>query len=197
MKQELVQIRNIIEEIMQLKVPEEVAKKAINMFTKKTIARGDIVVHVGDMQKEIYFVTSGLLRSYYIDINGNDITRFFADEGSLFCIETLIDNKPSKRCIEALEDCTIATVQCKDLKNLIDDDLYCMKAYTKILERSLEYKIERESSFLLKSATERYLDFKRRYPELEKRINQVYIASYIGITPVSLSRIRRTIIEEA
>lgn len=196
MKEEFAQIQKTIEEFMQVKIPEEVLKKAINMFTKKIIAKGDIVVRVGDIQKEIYFVTSGLLRSYYIDINGNDVTRFFTKEGSLFCLEILFDNKPSKRCIEALEDCTVVAIQCKDLKKLIEDNIYCMKAYTKILERSLEYKIERESSFLLKSATERYLNFKRMYPELEKRINQAYIASYIGITPVSLSRIRRTIIEE-
>jgi CRP-like cAMP-binding protein len=196
MKEEFIQIQNIIEEFMQVKMPEEVVKKAINMFTKNIIAKGEIVVHVGDIQKKIYFVISGLLRSYYIDINGDDVTRFFTKEGSLFCLEILFGNKPSKRCIEALEDCTVVAIKCKDLKKLIEDNTYCMKAYTKILERSLEYKIERESSFLLKSATERYLDFKRMYPELEKRINQAYIASYIGITPVSLSRIRRTIIEE-
>lgn len=196
MKEELIQIQNTIEKFMQAKIPQEVVKKSANMFTKKIITKGDIVVHVGDIKKEIYFVTAGLLRSYYIDINGNDVTRFFTKEGALFCLEILFDNKPSKRCIEALEDCTVMTIQYKDLKKLIEDNIYCMKAYTKMLERSLEYKIERESGFLLKSATERYLDFKRMYPELEKRINQAYIASYIGITPVSLSRIRRTIIEE-
>lgn len=196
MKKEFAYIQNTIEEFMQLKIPEEVVLKAINMFTKKTISKGDIVVHVGDIEKEICFVTSGLFRSYYIDINGNDVTRFFTKEGEILSLEILFNNKPSKRCIEALEDSTVMAIQYEDLKKLIEDNIYCMKAYTKILEHSLEYKIERESSFLLKSATERYLDFKRMYPELEKRINQAYIASYIGITPVSLSRIRRTISEE-
>jgi len=64
------------------------------------------------------------------------------------------------------------------------------------LEKTIVYKMHRENAFLIKSATERYLDFKREFPLLEKRVNQSYIASYLGITPVSLSRIRRTIREE-
>lgn len=196
MLKELLQMQKIAEDFMQVKVPGEVVEKAADMFTMKTITKGDIVVHVGGIQKEIYFVISGLLRSYYIDINGNDVTRFFTKEGSLCCHEILFNKEPSKRCIEALEDCKILVIRDEDFKKLIEYNMYCMKIYIKVLEQSLRYKIERESSFLLKSATERYLDFKRMYPELEKRVNQAYIASYLGITPVSLSRIRRTISEE-
>lgn len=196
MTDEFAQIQNSIELLMHDKMPQEVVNKAKNKFTKKTIDKGDILVYQEAVQKEIYFVTSGLLRSYYIDMNGNDVTRFFSKEGSVLCYEILFDHKPSNRSVEALEDCVVMAIPCNDLKNLIEDHIYCMKAYTKLLERKLEYKIQRESSFLLKSATERYLDFKKRYPKLEKRINQAYIASYIGITPVSLSRIRRTIAEE-
>ena len=56
--------------------------------------------------------------------------------------------------------------------------------------------MNRESEFQIKSATERYIDFKKEFPNLEKRVNQSYISSYLGITAVSLSRIRRTIREE-
>lgn len=196
MKDEFAQIQNSIELLMQDNMPQEVVDKAMTMFTKKTIPKGDILVHQGAVQNEIYFVTSGLLRSYYIDMNGNDVTRFFSKEGSLLCYERLFDHKPSNRSVEALEECVVMVIQCNNFKTLIEDHLYCMKAYTRLLERKLEYKIQRESSFLLKSATERYVDFKRMYPTLEKRIHQAYIASYIGITPVSLSRIRRTIAEE-
>ncbi|MDP1509964.1 Crp/Fnr family transcriptional regulator [Paenibacillus sp. CMAA1739] len=196
MKDEFAQIQNSIELLMQDKLPQEVVNHAMNKFTKKKIAKGDLLVHQGVVQKEIYFVISGLLRSFYIDVNGDDITRFFSKEGSVLCYEILFDHKPSNRCIEALEDSVVMAMSCNDFKKLIENHIYCMKAYTKLLERKLEYKIQRESSFLLKSATERYLDFRKRYPQLEKRINLAYIASYIGITPVSLSRIRRAIAEE-
>lgn len=185
----------IVERFMQVKIPSEIVEKAANMITSRVISKGEVIVHVGDMQKEVYFIKSGLLRSYYIDINGKDVTRFFIKEDSLCCTEILFNQEPSKRCIEALEDCSVLAINGSEFKELIGAHKYCIEAYIKMLECSLRYKIERESSFLLKSATERYLDFKRMYPQLEGRVNQMYIASYLGITPVSLSRIRRTIRE--
>lgn len=189
-----IKMQKMIENFMQAKMPDEVAKKAESMFKSKIISKGEIVVHVGDNQNEIYFIISGLLRSYYIDMNGNDVTHFFPRKGTLCCAEALFSEGPSKHCIEALEDCDVLAIKVSDFKELIED-IYCMKAYMKVLEYSFRYKIERESSFLLKSATERYLDFKNRYPELEGRTHQAYIASYLGITPVSLSRIKRAIRE--
>jgi CRP-like cAMP-binding protein len=193
----LEQIKQMVEKYMQVEMPDEVFKKVVGMVKSRTISKGEIVVHVGDVQKDLYFVISGLLRSYYIDINGNDVTRFFMKENSLCCSEILLKQEPSKCCIEALDDCKVLVINERNLRELIEGNMYCMKAYIKTLEDSIVYKIDRESSFLLKSATERYLDFKREYAQLEERVNQAYIASYLGITPVSLSRIRRTIREEA
>ena len=191
----LVQMQQMIENFMQVKMPDEVLKKLGNMFKSRMIPKGEVVVHVGDIQEELYFVISGLLRSYYIDINGNDVTHFFPKEGSLCCSEILFNQGPSKHCTEALDDCKVLAINVSDFKELIEADIYCMKAYIKALEYSFSYKIERESSFLLKSATERYLDFKKMYPQLDGRLNQAYIASYLGITAVSLSRIKRAIRE--
>lgn len=82
------------------------------------------------------------------------------------------------------------------MKSLFGEDIYWIKIWNQLLQNSIRYKIYRESCFLTESATERYIDFKRRHPDLEKRVNQSYIVSYLGITPVSLSRIRRMIKEE-
>lgn len=68
--------------------------------------------------------------------------------------------------------------------------------YIKKLEETIIYKMNRENGFQTKSETERYLEFKRSYYEIENRVNQSCIASYLGVSPVSLSRIRRTIKEE-
>lgn len=189
----LVQMQHMIEKFVQAKMPNEVIKKIENIFKNKKISKGDIVKQVGDIENEIYFVLSGLLRSYYIDINGNEITHFFPRRGTLCFGEALFCEGPSRHCVEALEDCEVLEVSVNDFKKLVEENIYCMKAHIKLLEYSFKYKIERESSFLLKSATERYLDFKSMYPELEGRVNQAYIASYLGITPVSLSRIKRAI----
>lgn len=94
-----------------------------------------------------------------------------------------------------MKKCVIGTWGChvSDFKSIIASDSEVSKAYIWLLENSLAYKIHRENSFLIKSATERYVDFKRENPDLERRVNQKYIASYLGITPVSLSRIRRAL----
>lgn len=191
----LVQFQEMVENFTQSKIPDKVVKKAESMFKSRNILKGEILVHVGDIQNELYIVLSGLMRSYYIDINGNDITRFFPRKGTL-CGEVLFSEGPSNHCIEALEDCEVLVISVNDFRNLVEEEIYCTKAHLKALEHSFRYKIERESSFLLKSATERYLDFKKRYSELEGKVSQAYIASYLGITPVSLSRIKRVIREQ-
>jgi len=71
-----------------------------------------------------------------------------------------------------------------------------LSVYVGILENTLREKLLRENALLSKCATERYLDLKDRIPGIEDRVSQAHIASYIGITPVSLSRIRRTLREE-
>ena len=69
------------------------------------------------------------------------------------------------------------------------------KIWNHMLQNAIEYKIYRESCFLMETATKRYLSFRKSYSELEKRVSQAHIASYLGITPVSLSRIRKSIKE--
>lgn len=194
--EELIQMRQMIEEFIQLKMPDDIFKKLENMFKVKKISKGEMIVHIGDISKELYLVLSGVLRSYYIDIKGNDVTHFFPMRSTLCCGESLFIEGPSKHCTEALEDCVVLAANVADVKKLIEEDIYFMKVHLKTLECSFKYKINRESSFLMKTATERYLDFKSMYPELDGHVYQAYIASYLGITPVSLSRIKRALREQ-
>lgn len=177
-------------------ISKEHIESVLQVANLKELKKGEILVHIGDIPKELYFIISGLIRSYYIDMNGNDVTRYFITENSFCCAEMLLMKEPFNCCFEALEDCRLICFDGNNFKSLITGDVNYMKAYIKALEQSIIYKIGRENSFLLKSAVERYLDFKKKYVNLEERVHQSHIASYLGITPVSLSRIRRTIKEE-
>ncbi|WP_238322989.1 Crp/Fnr family transcriptional regulator [Gorillibacterium massiliense] len=181
---------------MKENMSAEIADRLQHAAFPISLPKGEILVHAGDHQTELYFVRGGILRSYYLDRDGNDMTKHFLEENAFCGSESLIRQEPSTCCIEALEDSEILAFHASDIKNLIRTFPYCMNVYAKGLEAVIRYKMDREISFLVKSATERYLDFKRMHPQLEKRVNQAYIASYIGITPISLSRIRRTIREE-
>ncbi|MFR5190063.1 MAG: Crp/Fnr family transcriptional regulator [Clostridia bacterium] len=152
--------------------------------------------NIGEKQTEVYLLYKGLARSYYLDINGNDITKMFMKEND-FCVgESLFENEPSIQGVEALEDMKTLKFDAKELKRLLLSDKYLTDLYMRYLENSLIYKMKRESSFQIMSATERYLRFQKDYKDIENRVNQSYIASYLGIAPESLSRIKRTIKEE-
>lgn len=164
-------------------------------FSEVKVKKGETLIHIGDSCKFLYFVVRGVMRDYYIDKDGNDATRFFNQEGSICGADGMFIDFPSSICTEALEDSLLLKCSYADFRGFIRDYSAFREAWTVALEMSLAYKIKRENCFLTQSAAERYIDFKRSNPELEKRVSQKHIASYLGITPVSLSRIRRAIRE--
>lgn len=167
---------------------EEITKLA----NKKSFKSKDKVSNIGEKDDKFMFLLSGLIRLYYVDIEGNDITRFFSTEGDIIGGVGGIEN-PFAR--EAIEDCELLVFNAKKLMDIIDTDIDLLRLFNKILKEGIDYKVYRESSFLMLSATERYINFKKMHPSMEKRVSQMHIASYLGITPVSLSRIRRAIKE--
>ena len=183
----------IIENKYGFGIPKEILEATRSCFHEVKINKNEILIHIGTRQSKMYFVVTGILRDYYIDQEGNDKTRFFMSEGSMCGAEGLLISEPSAACTEALENCTLLSVNCKDFRDMLEKHSLLKDMWIICLEMSLKYKIRRENSFLMKSAAERYIDFKKDNFLLEKRVSQKYIASYLGITPVSLSRIRRII----
>lgn len=190
--QTLDEVIEIVQSANKIQLLKEKVKPIFEQMTYYKKEKNQIVSQIGDINRNMNVLISGILRLYYIDANGNDITRFFGTKGNISI--GLDERQPY--AVEALEDCEFFSVEWKKFKRFASEDIYWIKIWNQLLQKSMRYKIYRESSFLTESATERYIDFKRMYPELEKQVNQAYIASYLGITPVSLSRIRRTIKEK-
>lgn len=178
-----------------INIPTGLIDKFSSVVSEIKIKKGNTLFRIGEKSNYLFFVVSGILRDYYIDDDGNDITRFISQEGGICGGDSLISNEPSIICTEALENCVLMRCPVLDFKKIIENDSDGIKLYVWLLESSLAYKIRRENSFLVKSATERYIDFKCENPGIEKCISQKYIASYLGITPESLSRIRRALKE--
>lgn len=176
---------------LDLKVCADLFQNAEIMSYEK----GDVILRMGDPCLSLGYVFSGAVRGYYLDKNGNDITRNFYMEHTFFLDEGLVDYKESACTYEALEYCRIVLLPIHVLKAKIYDNNNLKNLYLKGLEQSIRYKIARENSFLIQSATERYIDFKRNYGDLEHRVKQSHIATYLGITAESLSRIRRQLRE--
>lgn len=161
---------------------------AISSF--RVIAQGSLIASIGDGTGYSGLMLNGTARSYYIDSEGNDITRGFAVEGSLFMDEGLYGYDERICMWEALEDSTVMLCETSRVKDLIRSNAAFKDLWICLLEMSVRYKLYRENEFLVESAAERYMHFKKLYPEVCRRVPQKHIATYLGITPESLSRIR-------
>jgi CRP-like cAMP-binding protein len=161
-------------------------------FTAKTIDRDGYFIRAGD--ESVYFgiVEKGLFRSFYIDDRGHDITKGFFPAGSiLFSYAAYVDNTASAYSIQALEDCSILVARIEELEGVIRDRSALIGFVKDVFDRVMIEKERRSNGFVLLDSAGRYLRFLRENPGLEARIRQYHLASYLGITPVSLSRLRK------
>ena len=178
-----------------LVISEDAISKAIGFSRFKVYSKGEIIARTGDKAATAGLVINGVIRSYYIDTEGNDITQYFAAEAS-WCIDSgMIGFDEMQANWEAIEDTTVMLFDVKDMKELIYSDESLKNVWISVLESGMRYKVYRENGFLVENATERYIAFRKRYPMLSKRVPQHYIATYLGITPESLSRIRSSLKE--
>lgn len=189
------QLRNLADRF-KLSISEDIIEKVIRFSTFKVYSKGEVMARTGDRAKYAGIVINGVARSYYIDNDGNDITQFFADEGS-FCMDSgMLGFEESVAMWESLVEATVMLFEVKRMKELIMSDEQLKTVWIGLLESGMRYKVYRENGFLVQNATERYIAFRNKFPELVGRIPQQYIATYLGIKPESLSRIKGALKEE-
>lgn len=162
-----------------------------SIFKEKEIKKNEFFLKQGDKSTEVALVLNGVFRSFYIDDKGNDVTKYFYDEESvLFSYAAYLTGKESSYYIQAVEDSRILCAKISDFEDVVKDNYNLLFLYKKLLDEVIVMKEEHACSFKLLNSVQRYEQFKRMYPDLEKRVKQHHLASYLGITPVSLSRIR-------
>ena len=165
----------------------------LSVSTIKEIKKGSLLASVGDNTQTAGSVLSGLLRSYYIDSDGNDITRGFMPAGYMCMDEGFFGYKERIWTIEALEDSIAIFFEVKAVRNFINENVEFKNLWIALLESTIPYKYYREGGFLIESAKERYMHFKELYPDVVDRVPQKHLATYLGITPESLSRIKNSL----
>ena len=169
---------------------KEVLGELIAMSSFRVITKGALIASIGDDTEYGGLMINGIARSYYIDSEGNDITRGFAVEGSLLMDEGFFGYDERICMWEALEDSTVMLCETSKVRELIHSNAAFKDLWIELLESSVRYKLYRENGFLVENATERYIHFKKLFPKVCNRVPQKHIATYLGITPESLSRIR-------
>lgn len=181
----------------KIEVSKELVGDIVSLASFRVVKKGEILASIGDDTTHAGLILSGVARAYYIDNDGNDITRGFAPEGTMFMDEGFF-GYPERICMwETIEETTIMICETAAIKKMIKENDSFKDIWIYLLESAMRYKIYRENGFLIENATERYIHFKKLYPNLSERVSQRHIATYLGITPESLSRIRGAMKEES
>lgn len=187
------ELQKMYEEYCGQKIPTEDICQILSISQIRMYQKNEIIHGIREKLSYTGLVLDGIVRSYYLDMDGNEITKNFCKEGFWVMDEGLLGYENSICAFEVLEDATIMFMDTDKLKKLIQTNEIFKEIYITSLEGALRYKIYRESEFLLKNATDRYLQFCKDYPELVDRVKQSHISTYLGITPESLSRIRKSL----
>lgn len=169
--------------------PEEI-ERITKICSVITIPKNEILQSIGHSCQTIYFLNSGIARIFYKK-EDKDITESFAFEHQIVVrVESLFRRQPSKKGIQIIEDAELIAIDAPALFTLYDQYPSIERLFRKIFESLHVDTINRIESLQFHSAEERYKDLLNETPDLIKRVPLKFIASYLGITQTSLSRIR-------
>lgn len=157
----------------------------------KTYKKKDLFLDSGKMPIYSGYVAEGAFREFYTDKNGREYNKAFCFKGDFTgSYYDLHLQKPSLVSIEALTDSTVVVIDHKKYQQLVASDGFWFRVSHALTHNLLMKKFEKEYELLTLEAAERYALMQSRYPILEQLVPSYHIASYLGITPISLSRIR-------
>ncbi len=166
-------------------------ERALPYFKTEELRKGDYFSKAGRVSDRLGFVVDGLLRSFY-SIKDKETTTFFLTENSVaVALLSFLQNKPAIENIQALQDSTLITVKRKDLETLYQEDWKWQQAGRVLIENYYIKMEQRSISLQSQSAHERYTEFFYEFPEVIKTVPLHYIASFLGISPETLSRVRK------
>lgn len=153
---------------------------------------GTYFAEAGRVAQEIGFVVSGVCRVCYFDKDGNDITKYFIEEDNFVVdLQSYQHQLPSTEYVQAVTEAQILVFTARTWQSFATTIVDWHKAESNLISRALLEKVRRLSPLVNENATTRYQHFLKEFPGLANRIPLSYLASYIGVTQQSLSRIRR------
>jgi len=161
-----------------------------NILVPMKFAKGQMILHEGEVCKNIYYIEKGLVRQFYFK-KGHEVTEHMAVEGNVvMCIESLFKEEPTKLQIEALEPVMIYAMPKARLEEVAMHNVNIQILYRKILEESLILSQVHADLLRFETAKDRYLRMCKISPQVTLRAKLTYIASYLQMTQETLSRVR-------
>ncbi len=162
------------------------------------VPAGTILLREGEAAKRVYLILKGACRLYIIKEDGTEITvQFFFERQMVASIESAFTGEPSRLYLETMEECEFLVVEINSFLKIIElDPALKDHMFRFAFERFIAYS-HLFTSFLLDRPEARYRNLLKEYPDIARRVEQRHLASYLGITPVSLSRIKKRIAEKS
>ena len=188
-------MKELIEYILQF---GNLNQQQIDLISKKAteleLQKDEYYLEAGKIARQFGFILNGIARVCYYNNKGEEITKYFIEENNILVDLTSFDNElPSTAYVQAVTACRLIVFSKRDWQELLNTIIGWDTIAHKIISKALLQKVERISPLIAQDATTRYLKFLEIYPSVANRIPLSFIASYLGITQSSLSRIRKKV----
>lgn len=175
-------------------VSEETFGKLQRISSFKHVEANRPLAKAGEVASKVYLLVSGIMRVYLSSETGKEYNKnFFMPLSFVGSYTSIIKKQPSKLTYETLTDCKLYEIDFNEIVRLCQVDIEISNLYNKILEKIFMTYEERQLELISMDAKQRYLQLRKRLPNIDSVIPQYQIASYLSITPVQLSRIRKTL----
>lgn len=186
-------IMNVIKTLLEkynVQLSEELMLKFESILIRKQYQKDEIILEEGTISRYLYIVEKGLVRQFYYK-DGRDITEHFSCEGNIAtCLESVFLQQPTRLLIEALEPSTLFLLDYDKWKKLCDEFPEMNQFYRAAIEYMLIVSQQKADSWRFENSRERYDRFCRELPSVSRRASVAHIASYLLMSPETLSRVR-------
>ena len=177
-----------------IEISTEDEEKIKKYFKVRNVEKNEILLNAGEVCNHLYFVVQGILRTFHLNANGTEFTRLIRKENQ-FCTVLLsfLEKKSSVATIQALEKGVLLVISSEDFRTLTKESEIAQKMYTKTLEDFENFHLKRLEFLTSYSPKEKTEIFLKEYHELEPRLTDKVIASYLQITPETYCRCKKSL----
>jgi len=183
--------KTVFQLFQELKHPPKNWNRITEIAVKKKYKKNEVICDVGQHPENLFFIKSGVIRKYVTDTTGKEYNKFlFCDDHIVVSLTAISTKMPSNFTIECLTDVSLYELPYSKLRAILKRDVELSNLYTDMLHHFFVIMEESEVEKVLLESKDRYLNFQARYPSIINKIPLFHIASYLGITPIQLSRIR-------
>ncbi len=183
----------VLNYFLDLSKNRDLSEELTELVTYKLISSGESILEAGRRTNYICLVVSGLVRGFYIDEEGNDRTKCFSLPGEWCCSYNYISDMPCPFFLEAEQDTVLAMFNIQEIEEIKEKYPILKMKIEELLAESMMRSEQRIYSLISLEAKDRYMLIMKEQPELIKSAKQEHIASFLGITPSSLSRIKKNL----